>query len=102
MWCPVFDESTVYGVFADRDLYDLVVARERDGEALRRVLGSTNSPLRRRGDPCGRPRQVCGVAWTTGRDKPVPYDPCSLRVGARPPGWKTPMEQTRNPLNYMN
>ena len=28
------------GVFTDRDLYDLLVARERDLEALRRVLAS--------------------------------------------------------------
>ena len=28
------------GVFADRDLYDLLVAAERDQEALRRVLAS--------------------------------------------------------------
>ena len=34
------------GVFADRDLYDLLVARERDAEALRRVLASITSAER--------------------------------------------------------
>ena len=34
------------GVFTDRDLYDLLVARERDAEALRRVLASVTDAER--------------------------------------------------------
>ena len=38
-------------------------------------------------------------AWTAGRDKPVPYDRCSLHVRAPAPGVETRMEQILNPLN---
>ena len=39
----------------------------------------------RRGDPnaSGRASARTGMPRTTGRDKPVPYDPCPLHVRAR-------------------
>ena len=40
----------------------------------------------RMGDLCGRTCQTRRLPRTAGRDKPVPYDLCSLRVGAPAPG----------------
>ena len=39
------------------------------------------------GRPLWSPAPDMPAAWTVGRDKPVPYDRCSLRVRAPAPGW---------------